>query len=77
MLATQGANGTFGTAERDALIAEMTQLIAGIDSIAGRTHFSDNNLLDGTAYTIQVSSTADDSIELDAEAFADISFPKS
>ena len=73
MLATQGANGTFGTAERDALIAEMTQLIAGIDSIAGRTHFSDNNLLDGTAYTIQVSSTADDSIELDAEAFADIS----
>jgi len=73
MLATQGANGTFGTDERDALIAEMTQLIAGIDSIAGRTHFSDNNLLDGTAYTIQVSSTADDNIELSGDAFADIS----
>jgi len=73
MLATQGANGTFGTDERDALIAEMTQLIAGIDSIAGRTHFSDNNLLDGTEYTIQVSSTADDNIVLSGDAFADIS----
>ena len=77
-LATQAATGTMGTTETDAISAEMVELLASIDSIGGRTHFSSNDLLDETAaatgvkFTIQVSDTADDTIDLDVDAFRDI-----
>jgi len=76
-LATQGATGTMGTTETDAISAEMTQLLASIDSIAGRTHFSSNDLLDEAGegdekFVIQVSNTETDTIILDSAAFLDI-----
>jgi flagellin len=76
-LATQGATGTMGTTETDAISAEMTELLASIDSIAGRTHFSSNDLLDEAAagvdkFVIQVSDTDTDTITLDSAAFLDI-----
>ncbi len=72
LLATQGANDTLGTSERDAIQAEMTQLLDSIDSIAGRTEFSGNALLAGDAYSMQISQSADDKITLAATAFAKI-----
>jgi flagellin len=44
-LATQGANGTLGTADRTAIQNEMKQLLTAIDAIGGRTKFSGNALL--------------------------------
>lgn len=72
LLATQGANDTLGTSERDAIQAEMTQLLDSIDNIAGRTEFSGNALLAGDSYSMQISQSADDKIELAATAFAKI-----
>jgi len=74
-LATQGANGTLGDKERDAIQVELKQLIKAIDSIGSRTNFSLNNLLDGSktdGFTIQVSNSAEDTLTLDASAFQDI-----
>jgi len=80
-LATQGANGTLGDPERSAIQAELTQLIAGIDSIGNRTNFSGNALLNGdnsAGFTIQVSTSnvtgvTPDKVELtNAKAFQDI-----
>ena len=50
-LATQGANGTMGTADRTAIKSEMKQLLTAIDSIGGRTKFSGNSLLNNDART--------------------------
>jgi len=81
-LATQGANGTLGDKERNAIQSEMAQLIISIDSISKRTNFSGNKLLDGTnsgGFSIQVSSSSEDAINLDStthsgySAFQDIS----
>lgn len=81
MLATQGANGTLGATERSAIQAEMKQLIESIDKIGGRTAFSGNRLLSGLTngkydstkmYSMQISNTASDKVELLANAFADI-----
>ena len=44
-LATQGANGSLGTADRTAIKSEMKQLLTAIDAIGGRTKFSGNSLL--------------------------------
>ena len=61
-LATQGANGTLGTADRTAIQNEMKQLLTAIDAIGGRTKFSGNALLaydpgatgaDATKYTAE------------------------
>jgi flagellin len=76
-LATQGANGTLGSAERTAIQSEMRQLITAIDGIGGRTKFSGNSLLsqrlNGTAtIQLQVSNTTTDIITLAAGAFRDI-----
>jgi flagellin len=76
-LATQGANGTLGSAERTAIQSEMRQLITAIDGIGGRTKFSGNSLLsqrlDGSAtIQIQVSNNTTDTITLAAGAFRDI-----
>jgi len=81
-LATQGANGTLGDKERNAIQSEMAQLIISIDSISKRTNFSGNTLLDGNnsgGFSIQVSSSSEDAINLDStthsgySAFQDIS----
>ena len=79
-LATQGANGTLGSAERTAIQSEMRQLISAINGIGTRTKFSGNTLLNvaigsaaGTAkFTLQVSNTTTDTISLDQTAFKDI-----
>jgi len=77
-LATQGANGTLGQKERDAIQVELKQLIVAIDSISSRTNFSDNKLLNGEnstdGFTIQVSADSNDTVALDnTTAFQDIS----
>jgi len=48
-LATQGANGTMGTADRAAIKSEMKQLLTAIDAIGSRTKFSGNSLLNNDA----------------------------
>jgi len=77
MLATQGANGTLGEAERAAIKSEMEQLISSINSISGRTKFSGNPLL-GVAYkdaevasyySMQISNVADDKVSMTSAAF--------
>jgi flagellin len=76
-LATQGANDTLGATERNALRAEMRQLMVAIDGIGGRTKFSGNFLLNqtlggSTAITLQVSNNTTDTITLAAGAFRNI-----
>ena len=44
-LATQGANGTMGTTDRNALRSEMRQLMIGVDSISARTKFGQSRIL--------------------------------
>jgi flagellin len=78
MLATQGANGTYNSTERSALRAEMQQLIVSINSIATRTNFSTNPLLNeaatatGVKYKIQISNTPSDTVDLDAAGFRSV-----
>ena len=80
MLATQGANGTLGSAERAAIQSEMQQLLSSIDSIGGRTKFSGNALLgfnpregaDVDYYSMQISNTASDKVEMSSAAFLNI-----
>jgi flagellin len=57
-LATQGANGTIGTAERTAIQNEMKQLVMGINTIGSRTKFSGNSLLNNDARTGAGSNAA-------------------
>jgi len=80
MLATQGANGTLGQTERTAIQDEMKQLLSSIGSISGRTKFSGNQLLsfdpradENTAlYSMQISNTASDRVEMSSRAFYSI-----
>jgi flagellin len=80
MLATQGANGTLGTTERTAIQDEMKQLLSAINSIGGRTKFSGNELLgfgslaaeDTDFYSMQISNTASDKIDLSSKAFVSV-----
>jgi len=80
MLATQGANGTLGVSERTAIQDEMKQLLSSINSIGGRTVFSGNQLLNvdpdnangEVSYSMQISNTASDKVELLEEAFKNI-----
>jgi len=78
-LATQGANGTMGSSERDALKNEMQQLLTAIESIGGRTKFSGVSLLNSDARTtatgkfvLQVTNNSTDTVSLDAAAFKNI-----
>jgi flagellin len=71
-LATQAANSTYGTTERQAIKDEMTQLIASIDSIQTRTKFSENGLLSSTGFTIQISNESGDTYAMASGGFADI-----
>jgi len=85
-LATQGANGSMGVNDQTAIRNEMKQLLTAIDSIANRTRYSGNNLLNANArtssatadaptaakFTLQVSTASGDTVSLAAGAFANI-----
>jgi len=47
-LATQAANDTLGSAERNAILSEVKQMVQEIDDIVEETTFNYNKLLDGT-----------------------------
>lgn len=59
-LATQSANGTYGTTERQKIQDEVTNLMDEIDRIASSTDFNGTKLLDGTlgGYSMEDSATA-------------------
>jgi len=65
-LATQAANDTNTTTDRDAIKAEIDQLTSEIDRIQSTTQFNSMNLLDGsfTGKNLQVGSLCGQAIEL-------------
>ncbi len=71
-LATQGANGTLGNSDRNAIRSEMRQLMIAVDSIAGRTKYSGISVLNATAISLQSSNVTTDVITVSAEALAKI-----
>lgn len=79
-LATQGANGTLGSTEKEAIITEMKKLLQSISSIGSRTSYAGNPLLSkvagtnatGTAFSMQISNSSSDVISLTNNAFYDI-----
>jgi flagellin len=71
-LATQGANGTMGNSDRNAIRSEMRQLMIAVDSIAGRTKYSGISVLNATAISLQSSNVTTDVITVSAEALAKI-----
>ncbi len=66
-LAVQSANDTNSADDRTSLQAEVTQLVAEIDRIAGQTKFNGKALLDGTftAAVFQIGAYAGESITFD------------
>lgn len=81
-LATQGANGTLGATEKEAIINEMKKLLDSISSIGSRTSYAGNSLLSKTltatatdsAFKMQISNSSTDVINLTNDAFRDIGF---
>ena len=71
-LATQGANGTLGNSDRNAIRSEMRQLMIAVDSIAGRTKYSGISVLNATAISLQSSNVTTDVITVSAAALAKI-----
>ena len=79
-LATQGANGTLGATEKEAIVNEMKKLLTSISSIGSRTSYAGNSLLakstgataTETAFSMQISNSSADVINLTNEAFRDI-----
>jgi flagellin len=70
-LATQGANGTMGNSERNAIRAEMRQLMIAIDGIGTRTKFSSTTLFAAsTSIDLQASNIATDKVTVSASALA-------
>ncbi len=65
-LATQAANGTNTTADRNAIQSEINQLTSEIDRIQSTTQFNTMNLIDGsfTGKNLQVGSLSGQSIVL-------------
>ena len=71
-LAVQSANATNSASDRQALNAEVQQLIAEVDRVATQTQFNGLNLLDGTftAQQFQVGANAGQTITVDSIASA-------
>ena len=73
-LATQGANDTNYTADREAIGKELTELGKEITRIKDTTEFNEQKLLDGSSagasgtVTLQVGANADQKMELDFTA---------
>ncbi len=65
-LAVQSANGIYSAEDRQALQAEVTQLISEIDTVASRTNFNGIKLLDGSAKSLllQTGSRAGETVTL-------------
>jgi flagellin len=67
-LAVQSANDTNTDADREALQAEVKQLISEVDRIAGDTEFNGQTLLSGglatTGATLQIGANKDQNIEV-------------
>ncbi|MFQ3594514.1 MAG: flagellin [Sphingomonadaceae bacterium] len=65
-LAVQSANGTFSAQDRQALQAEVTQLIGEIENVATRTNFNGIRLLDGSSktLTLQTGARAAETVQL-------------
>ena len=60
-LAVQAANGTNQATDRDALDAELQQLVAEIERVADSTQFNGNTLFDGT-FTSDIQVGADNAV---------------
>jgi flagellin len=77
-LATQGANGTLGKTEKQAIVTEMKALLSSVDKIGERTKYSSNSLLNAdvasstVVFRMQISNSSADSIELVGSAFQKI-----
>jgi flagellin len=65
-LSVQAANGTVSAQDREALQAEVTQLVSEIDNVANRTSFNGIRLLDGSSnrLSLQTGSRAGQTVEL-------------
>jgi flagellin len=65
-LSVQAANGTISTDDRQALQAEVTQLVSEIDTVANRTSFNGIRLLDGSSnrLSLQTGSRAGQTVQL-------------
>ncbi len=71
-LSVQSSNGIFSDSDRSTLNAEVEQLTAELDRIAGSTTFNGQNILDGSLGTLslQVGSEAGDTIDLTVQGFS-------
>ena len=67
-LSVQSANATNSASDRQALQAEVTQLVAEIDRVASQTNFNGVKLLDGTfsSQVFQVGANAGETISVDS-----------
>lgn len=65
-LAVQSANATNSSSDRVAMQAEVTQLMAEVDRVAGQTNFNGVKLLDGTfsSQTFQVGANVGETINV-------------
>ena len=65
-LAVQGGNSTLNSADRAQIQAEVDQLSAEIDSIARKTHFNGNQLLDGASKSLafQIGANSTDTMDV-------------
>lgn len=65
-LSVQAANGTSADSDRTAIQTEVTQLIAQIGDIAGRTDFNGTNLFDAdTTFSIQTGVNDGETVDID------------
>jgi flagellin len=71
-LATQGANGSLGTSQKQSIESEIAKIMTSIQSIQERTYFSGTKLLNAIAISIRSSSATGDTISIDAGALAKI-----
>ena len=73
-LSVQSANATNSQTDRDALQAEVTQLVAEIDRVANQTAFNGTKLLDGsfTSKLFQVGSDAGQTIGINSIVDANV-----
>ena len=67
-LSVQSANATNSASDREALQAEVTQLVAEIDRVASQTNFNGVKLLDGSfqSQVFQVGANAGETIAVDS-----------
>jgi flagellin len=73
-LAVQASNATNSQSDRDALQAEVTELLAEIDRVANQTSFNSVKLLDGsfTGAVFQVGANAAETITISSIADANV-----